>query len=84
MESLPSDHFERTRRLEEELVQLQQRVVSDFCKNYFYGEGVLANFLVLMNETLDFLRRSRLEALAADRSKGDVADESTASVDDPK
>ena len=87
MESLPSDHFERSRRLEEELVLLQQRVVNDFCKNYFYGEGVLANLLVLMNETRDFLRRSRLESLAADRSKGDVsypsADESTARVDDP-
>ena len=51
MESLPRGQVERTRKLEEQLVQLQQRVVSDFCQNYFYGEGVLANFLVLMNET---------------------------------
>ncbi len=66
VESLPRGQVERTRRLEEQLVQLQQKVVSDFCQNYFYGEGVLANFLVLMNETRDFLRRSRLESLAND------------------
>ncbi len=67
LENLPQDHVERTRQLEEDLVQLQQKVVGDFCRNYFYGEGVLANFLSLMNETRDFLRRSRLASLASRR-----------------
>ena len=72
LESLPHDHIERTRQLEEELVQLQQRVVGDFCRNYFYGEGVLANFLSLMNATRDFLRHSRLRSLAGDLSSSPV------------
>jgi len=86
LESLPHDHIERTRQLEEELVQLQQRVVGDFCRNYFYGEGVLANFLSLMNATRDFLRHSRLESLAGDLSSSPVehpsAGESNPSQDD--
>jgi TRAP-type uncharacterized transport system substrate-binding protein len=64
-QGLAQDQLERTRQLEEDLVQLQQRVVDDFCTNYFYGEGVLGNFLSLMHETRDFLRRSRLATLAA-------------------
>jgi TRAP-type uncharacterized transport system substrate-binding protein len=63
MEGLPIDRIQRLRYLEGGLVRLQSQVVEDFCRNYFYGEGVLENFLSLMTETRDFLRRSQVESL---------------------
>lgn len=54
---IPPADPERVRWIEEELQMLQRKAVEDFCRNYFYGEGVLENFLSLLAETRDVLRR---------------------------
>lgn len=62
-DNLPPDGPERVRYLEGELEVLQRKAIDDFCQNYFYGEGVLENFLSLLSETRDYLRRSYLKSL---------------------
>ena len=49
---------EEARQLEAELTKLQEQAVSDFCRNYFYGDGVFENFIQLLAETRNFLRAS--------------------------
>lgn len=58
---LPAAGPDRVRHLEAELVELQRKAVDAFCRSYFYGEGVLYNFLALLTETRDFLRRSEVD-----------------------
>lgn len=55
---------ELARRLEAQLTRLQQLAVTDFCRNYFRGEGVLQNFLQLLAETRDFLRASQQSTIS--------------------
>lgn len=56
---LPPQGPARVEYLENELDDLQQRAIDSFCRNYFYGEGVLENFLSAMSETRDVLRRAK-------------------------
>lgn len=72
IEGVPMEHEARNTYLESQLTLLQRQVVDDFCKNYFYGDGVLENFLSLMAETRDYVRRG--EKLAkAETDAGDAA-----------
>ncbi|MGF1582502.1 MAG: hypothetical protein ACFCD0_24525 [Gemmataceae bacterium] len=57
-ENIPPVGIERVRYLEGELETLQRKAIEDFCENYFYGDGVFDNFLALLFETRDFLRRA--------------------------
>lgn len=56
---LPPPGPERVKYLENELDDLQQKAIDSFCRNYFYGEGVLENFLSAMSESRDVLRRAK-------------------------
>lgn len=59
-DQLPESRRDRLRHLEAELAELQRKAVEAFCRSYFYGEGVMENFLALLAETRDFLRRSEI------------------------
>ena len=66
----PAD-AEEARRIEGELTILQQQAVSDFCQNYFYGPGVLLNFIELLAETRDFLRTDPASPSIKEESSSD-------------
>lgn len=59
LEDLPTESEARVAALEARLSDLQSQVVDDFCKNYFYGDGVLENFLSVMQETRGYLRHTQ-------------------------
>lgn len=63
-DEIPPPGPERVHYLESELEALQQKAVDDFCRNYFYGEGVLENFLSLLAESRDFLRQTDSPSLS--------------------
>lgn len=62
---------DEARQLETKLTELQQQAVTDFCKNYFYADGVLETFLQLLSETRNFLRTSAQQSTTDEEDSPD-------------
>ena len=55
---LPPDSQDHARYPKIQLETLQRKALEDFCRNYFYREGVLYTFLSVFAETRNYLRTS--------------------------